>query len=67
MSEEEIKGVNTAEVTLLLKTIASKFMVKEIYHNLFKIKLYCLSVLGTLNLILFFCISVTSTIISHTF
>ena len=67
MSEEDIKHVNTTEVALLLKSIASKFIEKEIYHDGLNIKSYYkeskhLSVLGTLNLILVFCIFVTSTI-----
>lgn len=38
MSEEDIKHVNIAEVALLLKSIASKFIEKEIYHDGLNIK-----------------------------
>lgn len=40
MLEEETKHMNTAEVTLLLKTIVSKFIEKEIYHNRLEINSY---------------------------
>ena len=40
LSEEEFKHVNTAGMALLLKTIASKFIGKEIYRNGLKIKSY---------------------------
>ena len=33
MSEEDIKHVNIAEVALLLKSVASKFIEKVIYHD----------------------------------
>ena len=67
MSEEDIKHVNTTEVALLLKSIVSKFIEKEIYHDGLNIKSYYkeskhLSVLGTLNLIPVFCILVANTI-----
>ena len=59
MPEEDIKHVNIAEVALLLKSIASKFVEKVIYHDGLNIKSYYkenkhLSVLGTLNLIFVF-------------
>ena len=41
MLEEETKHMNTAEVTLLLKTTVSKFIGKEIYHNRLEINSYC--------------------------
>ena len=41
MLEEETKHMNTAEVTLLLKTTVSKFIEKEIYHNRLEINSYC--------------------------
>ena len=41
MLEEETKHMNTAEMTLLLKTIVSKFIEKEIYHNRLEINSYC--------------------------
>ena len=41
MLEEETKHMNTAEMTLLLKTIVSKFIEKEIYHKRLEINSYC--------------------------
>ena len=41
VSKESTKHVNTAEVTLLLKAIVSKFIEKEIYHNRLEINSNC--------------------------
>ena len=41
VSKESTKHVNTAEVTLLLKAIVSKFIEKEIYHTRLEINSNC--------------------------
>ena len=57
------KEINIKKSSRFGKNIASKFIEKDIYHDGLKIKWYYkeskhLSVPGTLNLILVFCISI---------